>query len=227
MRRATRQAGSATGQPGVVSAVATLRSRPGMVSVRVGKRRVATMPEDAATRLGVVPGVRWTSEMASAAEDALREAEARALAESLIARRPRSRRELAGHLARRGHVPAVVERVCGALARAGLLDDAAYARQIADSLLRRSPMGPAAIRARLVRRGVDARLAGDISREALAGTDQDAQALDLARRRARALPKGLDERARRRRLVGYLARRGFDPEIAFSAVDSALRSQGG
>lgn len=145
----------------------------------------------------------------------------RALA--LLAGRSYGRVELSRRLVRHGYPAPDVDAAVERLVAAGLLDDAAYARQLARSkLVDRGQSG------RRVRRELSARgIADTVAAAALAevaedeGVDEAATAARLARRRVGALV-GLPVPTQRRRLFGFLARRGYDPDVARRAVSLAL-----
>lgn len=126
----------------------------------------------------------------------------------LLRRRLRSRNELEIALRRRSVPREAAVAVLGDLARQGLIDDARFARAwIADRLALR-PGGARRLRAELVARGV----APSVASEAIAGVMSPDQEEALARRQAEARLRrlrGLPPPVARRRLVGWLQRRGY------------------
>lgn len=100
------------------------------------------------------------------------------------------------------------------------LDDANLAEQLIAGPLRRKGLGHAGMRRELLLRGID----DGIIEAALGQLDGEAEferALTLARERAGRF-RGLDDDTARRRLYGYLARRGFGGDIVGRAVNAAL-----
>jgi regulatory protein len=127
---------------------------------------------------------------------------ARAAAYRLLARRDRSRRELAERLSLK-FPKAAVAAVVGGLAADGLLDDDRLARRLAERWAAERNFGPRRIRLELARRGLAP--VSDL------GTDPDAvraAAVRAARRHLKAGAEPGDPRTVRR-LAGYLERRGF------------------
>jgi SOS response regulatory protein OraA/RecX len=125
----------------------------------------------------------------------LRRARARRAALAALDRADHTESGLRARLAARGVAPAEREETVAVLARAGLVDDARFARERAAALAARGS-GDALIRDDLERRGVPAELV----EEALAGVDAEPErALRLARAEG-ATP----------RLLRRLAARGFD-----------------
>ncbi|GIV00242.1 MAG: hypothetical protein KatS3mg014_1857 [Actinomycetota bacterium] len=142
----------------------------------------------------------------------------------LLAARPRSRRELRDRLLAAGFDADQVEEELGRLEAVGLVDDARFARAVAEQHLVRRGAGSRAVLAALAAKGVDrataeAVLAEVAAAERVPGEEERARALALARvERLRGLPP---ERAFER-LVGFLVRRGHAADTARDAARSAL-----
>jgi regulatory protein len=123
--------------------------------------------------------------------------------------RPRSRAEVQAYLQRRGapatQIGAVVER----LEAAGLVDDLAFARFWVENRERHRPRGPMALRYELRRKGVNEATI----EQALVSLDETDSAYRAVERKAQQL-RDLDLPQFTRKLVEYLARRGFDYGIA-------------
>jgi regulatory protein len=142
----------------------------------------------------------------------------------MLERRAYGTDELRRRLERRGIATDEIERVIERLTAAGVLDDAAYARQVARAKLAGARHAPRRVRQELVRRGVprdliESALDDVVSEE---GVDTGAQLLELARRRATTLQK-LHPTAQRRRLYAYLARRGYGGEEIGRVVAEVLK----
>ena len=148
----------------------------------------------------------------------------------LLAARPRSRHELATRLARRGAPVDAVEQVLDRLTEVELIDDAAFARTWVSNRHEFSGRGRRALSAELRGKGID----DELVRAAVAEVDDDAErerAVELVRRKLRTVPvpgtgdTADDEAARAplaRRLVGFLARRGYPLGVASEVVAGEL-----
>ena len=161
------------------------------------------------------------------AEEAKAKVRNRAL--GLLDQRARSRSELEGRLIKAEFEPRLVVEVCDDLERAGLLDDAQFAREWVRQRAARRGKATKALDLELRDKGV----AADIRQEALDQidpSDEEATARALAAKKARSIktePADYQEKQKAlRRIVGVLARRGF-PEgmslrIAREALDERL-----
>jgi regulatory protein len=148
-------------------------------------------------------------------------ARARARALRLLAARPRTEWQIRDRLARAG-LEAQAGEVVGWLRGLGYLDDAAYAREQARSLLAPGRLGPRLAERRLAAAGVPRDLARRAVVEALAegggaAAGEAARCRALAERRARAPLGALDERERAR-LGRFLLGRGFSGAAVASAL---------
>lgn len=128
--------------------------------------------------------------------------------------RPRSRAEVTTYLKKRGlpeeQIDAVVER----LERAGLLDDVVFAQFWIENRERFRPKGLRALRYELRLKGVS----NEIIEQVLASVDVSASAYRSASKKARQV-QHLDQREFHRKVVEYLARRGFDYDVAREAAE--------
>ena len=137
----------------------------------------------------------------------------------LLAVRPRARRELESRLRQAGFETAEVSSELDRLEEVGLLDDGAFARELADHHMTVRGSARRAVAAALASKGV--------SRETidrtLAGMEEDesVRALEVAKDRARRLTS-LRPEAAYGRLLSFLARRGYDGGISREAARAAL-----
>ena len=121
--------------------------------------------------------------------------------------------EVQRHLVAKGFGAEVAGAAQARLVELGILDDAAFARAAVETALQRRHEAPARVAAALAARGVQE----EIAAEALAGAvgaRGDERGLDGALEAGAARLRALrgDPPALRRRLAGYLARKGYDPE---------------
>ena len=139
-------------------------------------------------------------------------ARAKATAFRFLTTRARSVAEVRCRLALR-YTSHVVEEVIANLQERGYLNDFAFAEQWRRQRERSSPKGERQIRQELRRLGVE----GEAVEEALTGFDAWPNAYRAAQRFAEQL-KASDYAQFRRRLWGYLHRRGFDTNVTADTV---------
>ncbi len=125
----------------------------------------------------------------------------------LLSYRPRSEAEVRGRLLPR-FPSKVVEEVVSRLKEQDLLGDAAFSRFWRNSRDALNPRSAFLIRQELISKGVDR----ETAREALQDIDDQENAYKAALRAARRF-KQADPSAFRRKLWGYLQRRGFSASV--------------
>jgi regulatory protein len=127
--------------------------------------------------------------------------------------RPRSHAEVEAYLARRKSSPAVTQTVIARLAAAGLVDDDAFARYWVENRESFRPRGRRALRFELRRKGV----ADAVVESAMSEIDERESAYRAAQNHAERL-SSLEYQMFRRRLEGFLQRRGFGYEVVKETV---------
>jgi len=144
----------------------------------------------------------------------------------MLEARARGSAELRRLLLRKGEPEADVGAAIERLTRAGLLDDASYARQVARSKALGSGLSRRRIQQELVRRGVDRALTSEAIDEVFRdeGVDDGASIERAARKKLRTLAR-VDEPTRKRRLYAYLARRGYDGDDITRVIAIVLGAQ--
>lgn len=123
--------------------------------------------------------------------------------------RPRSVREMQQYLRKKGLNDQAADMVLARLQRVGLVGDGSFAQFWVENREGSRPRGRRALRAELRQKGI----AADVIEAAVAHVDEEASAIKAASRMASRLAR-LGEQTFRRRLLGYLQRRGFSYEIA-------------
>lgn len=196
---------------GRITGLRALKS--GRVAVYLDGRRAFQLTAVEAARLR--PGqVLTDEEIRQLLERDLLE-QAHEIALRFLSYRPRSEREVADYLRRKGFDARTVEAELERLRRVGLVDDRAFARFWVENRTAFRPRSRRALQAELRRKGVPLPIIREVLQEA--SPDERALALRLAHERARRL-RGLDPPTFRRRLAGYLIRRGFDGELVLEIL---------
>ena len=131
-----------------------------------------------------------------------------------LSRRSRSTSELSRWLKERDHPPEEIESVVERLTSSGLLDDAKYAASFARNRLIDRKLSKRRVLGELGRRGIPRELAATAVDAVMEdeGVDEESAVEVVAARKWRSLSK-LDRQTGYRRLMGFLARRGYDGDV--------------
>lgn len=181
----------------------------GAVIIEVDEARVASLPPEIVRELGLVLGAELSQSQYEAVLRAALAEGARRVALRLLESRPRAIKDLKRRLRERGHHPEPIEQAIDRLQAAGLLDDVRFSEHYARVRATRGH-GPSRLIHDLLMLGVDRAVAERAVREVATaeGLDAGATARSLAEKRVAQL-RGVPVTAQRRRLLIYLARRGF------------------
>lgn len=131
----------------------------------------------------------------------------------MLEARSRAVAELRRLLIRKGEPEAEVDAAIERLRANGLLDDANFARQLTRSKAVGAGLSRRRIQQELTKRGVARALADEAIEEVFdeEGVDEEESIERVARKKLRTLTN-VDDATRKRRLYGFLARRGYDNE---------------
>jgi len=182
---------------------------PGYCLLEVDRGCFASLPEELLVPLGLVVG----NALSAATLERLQSlADIEAAYRSAVraqARRPHARGDLRRRLIQKQHPPTAVEVALERLAGRGLLDDRRFAEHFAATRAARG-RGPARLVKDLLQQGVDRRVAEEAVRVALVEEDIDPE-VEMRRVAVRRVAQlvGLPVEVVRRRLLAYLARRGY------------------
>lgn len=127
---------------------------------------------------------------------------------NFISYRSRSEKEVKQNLVKHGASEIVIEEVCERLRKNRLLDDPVFAEQWVENRSAFRPRGRRALRYELMQKGI----ADEIIEEALQELDEEQLAYRAAAKQARKY-RHLDWQDFRKKLNGFLARRGFQYAI--------------
>lgn len=151
--------------------------------------------------------------------------EAATAALRLLRYRPRSEHELRGRLAEKEHPAEAIDEAIDRIRVWGLIDDGEFAAEWVRGRRRRRGRARGALERELRDKGVaEAHIADAVSD--IDDSDERLQATELVRARLSRRPAGAASGAaragERRRLVSFLARRGYPTGLAMAVVDAEL-----
>ena len=172
------------------------------------------------------PGDADSGDAGAAEGNKRREVRAENVSMHALTRRGMSRWELEKTLLSRELDGEVVEAELDRLEGVGLLDDAALAETFVRTQHDRKGLGRGAITAELRRRHIDQEHI-DAALEQVDDDDEQSRATELAVKRAGQL-SSYDLETAKRRLHGFLSRKGYSSSVVRAAIDEALspRSSG-
>ena len=188
-----------------ITALTPQRARPGRVKVEIDGKYAFELSRKVIRNKGVFEG----EELTLARRKELESIAAREAAIGLLARRERSRAELKTALKRKGFELACIEAVLDALEKERLQSDSRFASAWIGTRRRLSPRGRAALAYELKQKGIDDTEIDTSLKSYSAAEESDALRELIASRLPRLIASGDDKQKIKRRLLGFLSRRGF------------------
>jgi regulatory protein len=147
------------------------------------------------------------------------EERARNIVLRLLERGPKSSSELALALEKHEIPTEIARHVIQRFSDVELIDDSAYAQQLADASRRTSGLARSMVKRKLADKGLDQEIIDRVASE-ISDEDELLVATELAIKRRGQLSK-LAPEVRDRRLIGFLQRRGFGSGVVFAAIREA------
>jgi len=198
--------------------------QPGYQVVEVDRGRFASLPASALASLGIVRGTAIDAPTFDILQQLADIEAAYRAALRAQTRRPHARADLRRRLVKKQHPGSAVDAALERLAAQDLLDDRRYAEHFVATRAAQG-RGPIRLLQDLRRQGVDHRVAQDAVTTALAaeGIEERTALRRVAERRSRQLGD-LPQTAKRRRLLVYLARRGYRGAEVREVVEQLVKT---
>ena len=205
------------------------QKRPGRLNVFVDGQFVMGVGEAVAADLRLRVGKEMTSEKLLEVAGAEEVQKALDSALLLLEVRARAKREIETRLTQKGYEPSIIEQVIEKLIRLELLNDAQFAASWVEAKTRvggNRPVGRRRLSSELYAKGV----AKDQIAEAVgivSNSDELVLARAAAAKKVRTVPTDRDLlQAERRKLMGFLQRRGFGWETVKQVTRESLPAKG-
>ena len=208
----------------VIGAVAPDPRRAGSVRIMVQGRPLLTIPREAAERERLEPGTVLEESLFARLCRAADEEAAFRTGLRFLERRPFAAKDLARRLVLKGHPPPAAEAARLRAERMGLLDDARFTLHFVQTRAARG-RGPLRLRRDLAVLGVERGVVDQALAEAFGAEGNDAPQADAVARRRLAQLRGLPRPVQRRRLLAFLARRGFVGHTITRLVGELLKGE--
>jgi regulatory protein len=195
--------------------------RPGIVRLEIDGARFGAVPRELAAEERLTVGQAIDASLHARLSAAADIEAAYRTALRILELRPYAQADLGRRLQRKGHPRPAVHAALERLLTLGLLNDEAYARSYVHTRAARG-RGPSRLTRDLLAMGVQRPLIDRaLAAEWPEGSDRTSMPQQLARKRSAQLGT-LPRQTKRRRLLAYLARRGFSGREVSDLVETVL-----
>ena len=134
----------------------------------------------------------------------------------LLKVRPRSEYELCTYLQRKRFTKDVINKTIQYLSGIDLVDDFAFAKAWAESRIKQLK-GKTRIRFELIQKGIDSKIINRVSNQVCSSVNEEDTIRSLVEQKMGRLKK-LDMDTKKRRIWGFLVRRGFSEDAIMDAL---------
>lgn len=141
----------------------------------------------------------------------------------LLGRRDHARRELLTKALRKDHTREVILNVLDELEEKGYIDDAGFARKYAADQYRLNKWGPAKIKAHLFKKGIRRTVAEQSIREVFKNEDLEETFIHLVGKRKRHFRKEEHLLKRKKKIIRYLAGKGYRSSSIYRSIDKLMK----
>ncbi|MEN6519668.1 MAG: regulatory protein RecX [Armatimonadota bacterium] len=203
----------------VITAIEPQKRRRNRRSIYVNGEFVAGVGEEVVVDLGLKAGQEVDGEKLAEVLRAEEVRSAREAALTLLDYRARTGKELERRLLQKGYPEDIVSRVVEQLGNIDFVNDERFAADWVASRITNRPIGRSQMKWELRRKGV----APELVEKALEQVDEDKEfdmALDLAVKKLGG--KEIEDPESKRKLAGFLQRRGFHWEVVSRVIDRLL-----
>ena len=145
-----------------------------------------------------------------------------------LAHRARTKREIRDKLREKEFAETDIEQTIENLERAGLLNDAEFARMYVRDALSAKPVGKNLLKRKLLLFGIEKTTVDEVLQEAFADVNDEEAAMEAGRKflkKSLATRKASDKVQLRSRLSGFLSRRGFSWTTIEPVMKTLIKEQ--
>ena len=139
----------------------------------------------------------------------------------LLKYRPRTEQEVWERMEEKGYSPDVIEETVDWGLEGDLIDDRLFAQYFVEDRLENKPKGRSVLYKELLEHGVDSDLANEVLDEKISVKEEQERCRKLAEKRLGSY-HGDDVKAKYRKTLGFLQRRGFSKGMAGSILKELL-----
>jgi len=201
----------------IITKIVPSRFKKSMQSVYADGKYVISLPEEAVYRLGLKEGDSYEQDEFDALVKSQSKTIAMDSALRLIGTRSRSKKELEQRLKLKKHNKETIDTVTGRLAELGYINDEKFAFNWAN--YRKSQnKGSELIKNELKAKGIDAETIDAAVRSLYASKEEEIEHIKQCALKKLKTSAGSDPRDTSRKLLGFLARRGFPLDRIMDAL---------
>ena len=211
-----------------ITKIESQKKNPHRKSIHADGQFVLGLSEETLLRSGLRTGDQITDEKLKALIQEEETSGAKRLALRFLAHRPRTIKEVQNRLRENEFSDSDIKQTIENLERAGLLNDAEFARMYVRDALSTKPTGKNLLKRKLLLLGIEKATIDEVLTDAFADVDDKASALEAGRKflkKSTATRKASAQTQLRNRLASFLGRRGFGWDTIRPVLKELIKGQ--
>lgn len=211
--------------PAVVSKIEVQKKDSGRFSVFIdGSTFLFGLPIHLCERIGISKGFQLNEANINQIESEILRDSIRSWLLQLLAKRTYSRKQLERKCKEADYSTLVTNDILNEFEDRKWIDDEAYARAFVRDKSEFQRWGPAKIRQHLQKNGISKEIATRIIPELIGKDDQKQTISTLIEKRKRHFLREQDLLKRKKKMIDYLLRKGYDSNIVFGSIDTLINN---
>jgi regulatory protein len=208
--------------PVVISGIQVQVNDTSRISIFAHNKFLLGLPVHVCNRLGISKGVELDENTFWKIESEIQRDAIRSWLLNLLAKKPYSRKQLVGKCKDAGYGLEVVNEILDEFESRKWIDDHAYALSFARDKAEFQRWGPAKIKQHLQKNGIDSETASVALKKVTTKDEQFEAVCTLIEKRKLHFLRESDIRKRKKKIVDYLLRKGYDGDVIFANIESIM-----
>lgn len=209
--------------PGLISSIAVQKRNNEQYSIFVNDQFLLGVDEQTLINFNLSKGVEVTSSLFKKMQQEEGRFAIKKYLLKLLGRREHARKELLTKAHRKDYAREVIIDVLDELEENGYLNDSSFARKYAADKYRLNSWGPAKIKAHLFKKGITRTVAEQSIHEVFKNEDLEETFIHLVSKWQRHFLKEQHPLKRKKKIVNYLARKGYRSSSIYSCIDKLMK----
>lgn len=208
--------------PGLISSISVQKRNKERYSIFVDEQFLLGVNEDTLIKYNLSKGTQITPLLYRKLQRAEGRFAVKKYLLKLLGRRAHARKELLQKALRKEYPREVIEAVLDTLEEKGYIDDADFARSYAADKYKLNKWGPSKIKAHLFKKGIDRSKAEKSVSKVFKNEDLRETFIHLVSKRKRHFLREEDDLKRKKKVISYLARKGYHSSDIYDNIDKLM-----
>lgn len=210
--------------PGIITSIAVQKRNKERYSVFVDEKFLIGVDEQTLIKFNLRKGAQVTPSLFHKIQREEGRFAIKAYLLKRLGQRSHARKELLEKALRKDYSRPMIIDVLDELEEQGYIDDGEFARQFATDKKRLNNWGPRKIEAHLLKKGIGRRVARKQAEDVFKNENLEETFLHLISKRKHHFQKELHPLKRKKKVIGYLARKGYRSSSIYSCIDTLMKS---